>query len=86
MEKVLVKIFLKMAKATPPADFAALFFGGVVANVVGNLPDDYWQELVRESSKPCARAGCDCQKMNVQILAVMDALRADHKRFKPPLP
>lgn len=73
-----VSQLLGLARTSDPQHFKAYFCGAIIANVVGNLPDDYWQKLiVRE---PCDRAGCDCHLMSDPVIEALKIVRADHEK------
>ena len=49
----------------------------LIGNVVGNMPEEYWQEFVK--IKPCGRAGCDCHLTTVKNgVEIFERLRRDH--------
>lgn len=65
-----------------PQEFAAMFTGGIIANVVGNMPQNYWQEFSRV--EPCGRPGCDCHLvLQPKIMKALETLRNDHMKYKP---
>ncbi len=74
--KMIVGLLLDYSRESQPAEFRAMFCG-LIANVVGNLPDDYWREFLRVEI--CSEPGCDCHKIQEPVLAALAALRADHK-------
>ena len=65
------------AALTPPAAFKARL-SAMVANVIGNLPDDYWRQFIK--LEPCGRPGCAChlgvQKQGVELFKL---LRQEHQ-------
>ena len=68
---------LFLASELPPGDFKACF-AGMIANVVGNMPEDYWREFIKV--EPCGRPGCNCheevQKNGAELFKL---LRKDHQ-------
>ncbi len=62
-----------------PGEFQTRF-ASLIANIVGNLPDDYWQEFIK--IKPCGRAGCGChltlKKHAVDLFKLLRAEHAEH--------
>lgn len=78
-EKV-VDFLLEVARHNDPETFRA-FFLGVIANVVGNLPDDYWRKCLK--SEACDEPGCDCHVVNDKMVAALDALLDDWKEHVP---
>ena len=68
-----------VAQALHPHDFRIWLFSIVMANVVGNMPDDYWEQMM--DCKPCPEAGCDCHLMARQFMAAMNIIREDHKEY-----
>lgn len=69
---------LARAHAMPPHAFSAFLCGGIVANIIGNLPDEYWREMMRVEA--CGRPGCDCHVLQEQVMQTLDAMRKDHKK------
>lgn len=74
----IVAAIMAVARSNEPDKFAAFFCGGVIANVVGNLPEDYWVEF-RKSVLPCGQPGCDCHKMREKLMPFLEIVRADHQ-------
>ncbi len=72
------RALLTLASESYPDDFKARF-AGLVANVVGNLPEDYWRQFIIVA--PCGRPGCTCheavQKHGADLFKL---LRADHAK------
>jgi hypothetical protein len=77
-----VASMLAIARENKPEDFRAYFIGGIVANVVGVLPADYWKEFIDVG--PCGRPGCDCHVVSEKLMPGLIALREDHKLNAPP--
>ena len=72
-----VKHLLITAASSDPKAFNA-FFVGLIANVIGNLPEDYFKAMMKV--EPCGREGCDCHLMRRDEAIFLEALRDDHKR------
>jgi hypothetical protein len=73
------QIIVNLAKAVPPADFQAMF-GGIVANVVGTMPEKYWERF--SAIEPCGRPGCDCHlTIAPKTVALFKLLREDYKKY-----
>lgn len=70
--------FMAMARRNEPEAFAAFLIGGVIANVVGNLSEEYWQKF--SECKPCGEVGCDCHLMRERAMPLLRILRDDHKQ------
>lgn len=75
--QIIVGTLVKIAETTEPAAFQAYFIGAIIANVVGNLPDEYWRDF--QTVEPCDVPGCDCHVMKPALIAALNALRNDHK-------
>jgi hypothetical protein len=75
-------VLVCVAENIPPAEFAPLFIGGIIANVAASLPEPYWQKLCEV--KPCGVPGCDCH-LTIQLhgIALLKLLRQDHRNFSP---
>jgi len=53
-------------------------FASYIANVVANLPDDYWEAC--KVINPCGRVGCNCHLGLVpNAMKLFELLREDHK-------
>lgn len=76
-----VKSVLTIAAFLPPEDFKPWFFGGILTNVIGSLPDDYWEAMM--ISEPCDQLGCDCHKFGEKLMPVLDTMRVDRFEFLP---
>ena len=79
--EAVVKFLLKMARENRPEHFKAFFVGGVLANTVGSLPDDYWREMMK--SEICGEPGCDCHVVGEKAMEALDAIRDDWKANAP---
>jgi hypothetical protein len=64
-----------MRRPSPGHRNAAL--GGIIANTIGPIPEDDWQEMMKDSSTPCVIAGCGCAALKVRVMEVLDELRTD---------
>jgi len=74
----LVVILLKIASHSHPQAFKAFLMGGVLANVVAALPEDYFEQMVK--AEPCGRQGCDCHLLAAEARNLLTSLREDHQR------
>ena len=77
LQHVVVDLLMGAARERAPREFQG-FLGGIVGNVVGNLPQHYFDQLVIAS--PCGRHGCDCHEIAAPFLASLKAIRDDHNR------
>lgn len=66
---------LALANAIKPQEFKTVI-SAVLANVVGQLPDDYWKEMM--ISLPCTSPGCDCHVVAGHTMDALTLLRNDH--------
>jgi len=78
---VAVRAFLSVAQHLKPEDFTPLLIGGVLANVIGNVPMDYFERMV--AVQPCGVVGCDCH-LGIQASGAkfLRELRADWEENK----
>lgn len=72
-----VSAFMVASQKVPPGAFMAMLCGGVITNVVGNLPEDYWQQC--KDITPCGNPGCDCHVLQTEMVAMLQKLRDDWK-------
>lgn len=79
--KGIYKDLLLLAKENDPQTFCAAFMG-TVANVIGNLPKEYFEQMVKV--EPCGRVGCDCH-LGLQLHGsrLLRLLREDWENNKP---
>lgn len=77
LQREIVGLLRSAAKERQPRDFQG-FFGGVVRNVVGQMPPEYFEEFVEPS--PCGRAGCNCHEISAPFLASLAAIREEHNQ------
>ena len=66
-----------LAMANDPESFLSAFVGGIVANSVGRLPDDYWARCM--IVRPCGQPMCDCHLMREEQMKFLNKLREDWK-------
>ena len=69
---------LREARANDPQHFKAFFCGAIIANVVGNLPAEYWEKFIVRV--PCDRPGCDCHLMSDPVIEALKTVRAEHQK------
>lgn len=75
----MVPTLLVVARVTPPQEFQSML-GGLIANVVGNLPDHYWEDFKRIT--PCDVEGCTCHlDVMPKVIEALDILRKDHRDY-----
>jgi hypothetical protein len=78
LHRALVVTFLELAKVSEPRDYQ-VFLGSFMANVVGNLPADYWEKMSK--TDPCGIAGCDCHVHAKKVMGILQILRTDQRQF-----
>lgn len=71
----LTESLMQTAEVLHPRNFQC-GLGAILANVVGNLPDDYWQEAKKVG--PCSIPGCLCHVPAKAVMEALDLLRNDH--------
>lgn len=74
----LAPLFAACMRRVPPYA-AAAFLGGFLANVVGCLPQDHWEQMLAEAPKPCGEPDCGCEKVIVPVMEALNLLREDWK-------
>jgi hypothetical protein len=76
---LIVHYLLLYARHSEAPEFKAFFCGGIITNVVANLPEDYFEQLL--TIKPCGRVGCDCHLLAEPAANFFRAIREDHQRY-----
>ena len=69
---------LLATSATVDAGRFKTFFFAAIANTVGNLPEDKWQEMMK-SDGPCGEPDCNCHIIVDELMVALDKVRQDHK-------
>lgn len=69
----------RTAENLEPSQFHT-FFCALMANIVGNLPDDYW-ERVKEQNKPCGQTDCTCHLEAKALFDALEPMRVAHKKI-----
>ena len=64
---------LVLAKA--PDGHAAAFLCASIANMVGNIPQDKWEKMLKFKFPPCPTPGCDCHHAQEQFLQALIPIR-----------
>ena len=72
---------LQIAEANDPHEFRAYFIGAILANVVGQLPENYWKQFTK--CEPCGTVGCLCHERTALLMAGLKAIRLDHQQNAP---
>ena len=62
-----------LSKYDPVA--AQSVMGGVLANIVGNIPDEHWEKMKTEAALPCDRPGCTCHLLHKSTFDQLELLR-----------
>jgi hypothetical protein len=62
---------------TNDPDGSAAAFGGLLANIIGPLPEEFWQEMIRSAGEPCDDANCACHTFKGRVFEALDDLRTD---------
>lgn len=63
---------------------AAAMLGGAIANMVGHIPDEFWEQMKIETVKPCECGQPECNgeaevARRKEIYAMLDVLRNEWK-------
>jgi hypothetical protein len=72
-----VMLSIQKQRQIHPLDFQ-VFIGALLANVVGAIPDDYWERMM--VTKPCEIPRCDCHVVAAHVMFALDILRNDHRK------
>lgn len=52
---------------------------GLVVSIAGNLPEDYWNEFIKND--PCGSPGCTCHlDINPKVIVFLSAMRDNYKK------
>lgn len=49
-----------------------------VANLIGNLPEEKWQQLLKTKLAPCGQSGCKCHEMVGSLIEQLVPFRQFH--------
>ena len=71
-------LVLKMQKAKPDEAMGMLL--GAIGNMVGNLSDEKWAEIMKEKGIPCGEPGCNCYLIAGKMLDTLDEFRDDCRK------
>lgn len=64
-----------------PDVFRAFLVGGLLSNVVGQMPAAYWDKF--KVVEPCGEPNCDCHVITGPAVAAFEAMREDYKKHNP---
>lgn len=73
---------LKVASKVHPQEFQAWFLGGILANVLGEMPDEYWSLFKKKEA--CPEVGCDCHIVFSKFTEQLQIMRDDWKKHGAP--
>lgn len=74
-----VSALLSIAGRSDPQAFKG-FLGGMLGNVVGRMPDDYWEKFIK--LEPCGIEGCNCHTtVQPPMCKGFEVLREDHRQY-----
>ncbi len=68
-----------ISEVTPEEAQASL--GGLLGNVIGPIPDEFWDEMVKFSGEPCSTPGCTCHIAHKKVFDGFTELRKEWKRI-----
>lgn len=60
-----------------PTQQAGSFLTSFIANVVAQFPEAKWDEIKQIAPLPCGEPECDCERIRIQVIGALDALRTD---------
>jgi hypothetical protein len=84
LAEAVVAMLLRFAARNDPQKFKGYFMGAIVAivaNVLGNLPEHYWEQFIK--AHPCNVPSCDCHRLASEVAPALEALRQDFKAHLP---
>jgi hypothetical protein len=60
-----------------PPEKAQAALGGFIANIVGPIPNEYWESMKRAAAQPCGRIDCGCETLRNKLFDTLDLQRTD---------
>lgn len=74
---LMARICVVMQRMDPSA-FRNFLITGIIMNVVGNMPDKYWDEFQVKDRCTCGKDGCPDCKVTQQCMPALGQLRQFH--------
>lgn len=75
---LIYKCLHTLQKEVHPTEYRSVLLG-IMASAIGNVPDDYWNEMKKCS--PCGTEGCECHiTISPYTVAFLTLLREDFKK------
>jgi hypothetical protein len=71
-----VMLAIQKQRHVHPLDYQC-FLGALLANVVGSIPDDYWERMM--VTNPCEVPNCNCHVIASHVMFSLNILRDDHR-------
>jgi hypothetical protein len=65
-----------------PPDEAVALLSGFVGNVTGDLPDQFWKNMMDQAGIPCSDPDCDCHIEKRAMVDAANSIRDSYKRTK----
>lgn len=59
-----------------PDDHAHAPFLGFMSALTMEIQEDRWRAMVRASSEPCGKEGCDCHERGRDVMQSLDRMRS----------
>lgn len=78
----LVLTVQSIGMANGPYDAGGSLFA-IINNCIGNLDEENWKRIVKESSDPCSQPNCDCHVVRSNFFKALNTIRADHRKHSP---
>jgi len=60
-----------------PPDAAQAWLGGFIANMIGPLPQEHWNNMRAEAAAPCDQPDCGCEVFKSKVMDALNILRED---------
>lgn len=72
---LILRLLESQSKEMRPANFKGFVAGAVLANLLGQMPDEYFQQFCEVL--PCNESGCNCVKVSQAATDFFKFLRED---------
>ena len=63
-----ISILGKVLGKSPDARSAVLLLTSSIANLVGNIPEELWEKMVKVDPPPCKEPDCECHLVQKSLM------------------